>query len=83
MWYTLSIDLPYSGDPDYRDTVIAAVKKATNGAPVDITKFDGTYSSLEVYTTKELAERLTDLNLIREVRHSIDREMLCGPRTVV
>lgn len=83
MWFRATGRLPYHEDADFRDSVVASIKRDIGPVPVDVTLFP-VYGIFEVQVaTSEEAEALAQLPLVGQVRPAIDREMLCGPRTVV
>lgn len=83
MWFRALGRMPYHDDPDYRDSVVASIKRGLGNVPVDVTLFPE-YGIFEVRVTSlEEAESLARLPLVGRVYSAVDREMLCGPRTVV
>lgn len=82
MWFRATGRLPYHEDPDYRDSVVASIKRCMGPVPVDVTLFP-VYGIFEVCVeTLEAAEALARLPLVGRVHSAVDREMLCGVRVI-
>jgi hypothetical protein len=84
MWYYAHLRLPYQDDPDYRDSIVAAIRSVLSDAPIDITLLGNGYRRVEVDTdeagARVLGERLDQFTMFRP---SVDRGMLAGERVIV
>lgn len=73
MWFTAKVELPYHGDPDYRDALIFGIRSRLGDVKIDP-------RLLEVYGSVDVAcasmEELASVPLVRSVRTAVDREIV-------
>jgi len=75
MWFKFEAQMPYHGDPDFRDALIFGIKSRLGDVPIDISYYE-TYGTLGVdVASEEEARKLYDLPQAGIVYSWVDRGM--------